>query len=51
MEIKMTVINFLINEVFVEAPVFLGLVALIGLLLQKKSEQKFWKGPSKPLLE
>ncbi len=38
----MTVINFLINEIFVEAPVFLGLVALIGLLLQK-----FLKGPSR----
>lgn len=32
----MSIINFLINDVFVEASVFLGLIALIGLLLQKK---------------
>ena len=32
----MSFINFLINDVFVEASVFLGLIALIGLLLQKR---------------
>lgn len=32
----MTIINFLINEVFVEASIFLGVIALIGLLLQRR---------------
>lgn len=32
----MSVINFLINDIFVEASIFLGLIALIGLLLQRR---------------
>jgi len=46
----MTVINFLINEVFVEAPVFLGLVALIGLLLQKKTSAEVLEGTIKTVV-
>jgi len=46
----MSVINFLINEVFIEAPVFLGLVALIGLLLQKKSAEDVLEGTIKTIV-
>ncbi len=43
----MSVINFLINEVFVQAPVFLGFIALIGLLLQKRSGADVLEGTIK----
>ena len=33
---SMGILSFLINDVITQAPIFLGLVALIGLLLQKK---------------
>lgn len=46
----MNVINFLINEVFIEAPVFLGLVALIGLVLQKKSGADILEGTIKTIV-
>lgn len=46
----MEIINFLINEIFIEAPVFLGLVALIGLLLQKKSGEEVLEGTIKTIV-
>ncbi len=46
----MDVINFLINEIFIEAPVFLGLVALIGLVLQKKSGADVLEGTIKTVV-
>lgn len=46
----MNVINFLINEIFIEAPVFLGLVALIGLVLQKKSGSDILEGTIKTVV-
>lgn len=46
----MTVINFLINEIFIQAPVFLGLVALIGLLLQKKTAAEVIEGTIKTIV-
>jgi PTS system ascorbate-specific IIC component len=46
----MSVINFLINEVFVQAPIFLGLIALIGLLLQKRSGRDVLEGTIKVIV-
>ncbi|HEY59479.1 MAG TPA: hypothetical protein G4N92_02155 [Anaerolineae bacterium] len=46
----MNVINFLINEIFIEAPVFLGFVALIGLVLQKKSGSDILEGTIKTIV-
>lgn len=46
----MNIINFLINEIFIEAPVFLGLVALIGLVLQKKSGSDILEGTIKTIV-
>jgi len=43
----MQVINFLIQQVFIQAPVFLGLVALVGLLLQKRSADEVLEGTIK----
>jgi ascorbate PTS system EIIC component len=43
----MSVINFLINEVFVQAPIFLGVVALVGLLLQKRAARDVLEGTIK----
>jgi len=46
----MQVINFLIQEVFIEAPVFLGLVALIGLLLQRRDADEVLEGTIKTIV-
>jgi len=46
----MQIINFLINQVFIQAPVFLGLVALIGLLLQRKSAADVVEGTAKTIV-
>lgn len=46
----MDFINFLINEIFTEAPIFLGLIALVGLLVQKKSGQEVISGTVKTIV-
>lgn len=46
----MSVINFLINEVFVQAPIFLGVIALVGLLLQKRSSRDVLEGTIKVIV-
>ncbi len=46
----MQVINFLIQEVFIQAPIFLGLVALIGLLLQKRDADEVLEGTVKTVV-
>ena len=46
----MQVINFLIQEVFIQAPIFLGLVALIGLLLQKRDADEVLEGTVKTIV-
>lgn len=46
----MQVINFLIQEVFIQAPIFLGLVALIGLLLQKLDADEVLEGTVKTVV-
>lgn len=46
----MGVISFLINEVFVEASIFLGLVALLGLVLQGKKLVDIIDGTIKTIL-
>jgi PTS system ascorbate-specific IIC component len=46
----MDVINFLINEVFIQAPIFLGLVALIGLLLQRRDADEVLEGTVKTVV-
>jgi PTS system ascorbate-specific IIC component len=46
----MSVINFLINEVFVQAPIFLGIIALLGLLLQKRSGRDVLEGTIKVIV-
>ena len=46
----MEVINFLISEVFIQAPIFLGLVALIGLLLQKRDADEVLDGTVKTIV-
>jgi PTS system ascorbate-specific IIC component len=46
----MSVINFLINEVFVQAPIFLGVIALVGLLLQKRSGSDVLEGTIKVIV-
>ena len=46
----MSVINFLINEVFVQAPIFLGVIALVGLLLQKRSGRDVLEGTIKVIV-
>ena len=46
----MEVVNFLVDQVFVEAPIFLGLVALIGLLLQRKSVVAVIEGTAKTIV-
>lgn len=46
----MDVINFLIQEVFIQAPVFLGLVALIGLLLQRRDADDVLEGTIKTVV-
>ena len=46
----MQVINFLIQEVFIQAPIFLGLVALIGLLLQNRDADEVLEGTVKTVV-
>jgi PTS system ascorbate-specific IIC component len=46
----MDFINFLINEVFIQAPIFLGLVALIGLLLQRRDADEVLEGTVKTVV-
>ncbi len=43
----MAVLNFIINEVFGSAPVFLALIAFVGLLLQKKGFSEVLAGTFK----
>ena len=40
----MKVLNFIINEIFGQGAIFLALIALIGLLLQKKSFSEIVRG-------
>ncbi|WP_258233425.1 PTS transporter subunit IIC [Enterococcus avium] len=45
----MGILSFLINDVITQAPIFLGLVALIGLLLQKKDAAEVFTGTIKTI--
>ena len=40
----MAILNFIINEIFGQGSIFLSLIALIGLLLQKKSFSEVVRG-------
>ena len=40
----MVVLNFIINEIFGQGAIFLALVAMIGLILQKKSASEVIRG-------
>lgn len=46
----MQIINFLLNQVISQAPVFLGLVALVGLVLQRKSAADVVEGTAKTIV-
>lgn len=46
----MSILNFIVNEIFGEASIFLGLIALIGLLLQKKEIQEIVTGTVKTII-
>lgn len=46
----MQVINFLIQEVFIQAPIFLGLIALFGLLMQKRDADEVLEGTVKTVV-
>ncbi|HYE82071.1 MAG TPA: PTS ascorbate transporter subunit IIC [Clostridia bacterium] len=46
----MDVLNFIVNQIFGEAPIFLGLIALTGLLLQKKDAQDVITGTAKTII-
>ncbi|TCL71581.1 PTS system IIC component (L-Asc family) [Hydrogenispora ethanolica] len=46
----MAVLNFFINQIFREASLFLGIIALIGLLLQRKSFSDVMKGTFKTII-
>jgi PTS system ascorbate-specific IIC component len=46
----MNVINFLISEVFIQAPIFLGVIALIGLLLQRRDADEVLEGTIKTIV-
>lgn len=46
----MSIINFLINDIFVEASVFLGLIALVGLLLQRRGFVSILEGTIKTII-
>ena len=46
----MQIINFLISEVFIQAPIFLGVIALIGLLLQKRDADEVLEGTIKTVV-
>ena len=38
----MAILNFIINEIFGQGAIFLALVAMVGLILQKKSVSDRW---------
>lgn len=40
----MDILNFIINEIFGQGAIFLALVALVGLMLQKKSVSEIIRG-------
>ena len=46
----MQIINFLLSQVISQAPVFLGLVALVGLILQRKSPADIVEGTAKTIV-
>jgi PTS system ascorbate-specific IIC component len=46
----MAIINFLINQIFREASLFLGIIALVGLLMQRKSVSDVMKGTFKTII-
>lgn len=46
----MKILNFLVNQIFREAPLFLGIIALVGLLLQKKSASEVIEGTFKTII-
>ncbi|GAA0742603.1 PTS ascorbate transporter subunit IIC [Clostridium oceanicum] len=46
----MSFLNFLVNQIFRQPPLFLGIVALVGLLFQKKSGSEVVKGTSKTII-
>jgi len=46
----MQVLNFLISEVFVQAPIFLGLIALIGLIMQQRKTVDVIEGTAKTIV-
>jgi PTS system ascorbate-specific IIC component len=46
----MAIINFLINQIFREASLFLGIIALFGLVLQKKTASDVIKGTFKTVI-
>uniref|UniRef100_UPI003AB2CE2C PTS ascorbate transporter subunit IIC n=1 Tax=Anaerostipes caccae TaxID=105841 RepID=UPI003AB2CE2C len=46
----MAVINFIVNDIFRQPPLFLGLIALAGLLLQRASFSDIMKGTVKTIL-
>ncbi len=46
----MAILNFLINQIFREASLFLGIIAMAGLLLQRKSLSDIIKGTFKTII-
>ncbi|MFD3157864.1 PTS ascorbate transporter subunit IIC [Haloimpatiens sp. FM7330] len=46
----MQFLNFLVNQIFRQPPLFLGIIALIGLLLQRKSFSEIVKGTCKTII-
>lgn len=46
----MTFINFIINQIFREPALFLGIIALVGLLIQKKAFSEIIKGTFKTII-
>ncbi|MCG8538310.1 MAG: PTS ascorbate transporter subunit IIC [Clostridia bacterium] len=46
----MRIITFFINEIFREAALFLGIIALVGLLIQRKSGSDIIKGTAKTII-
>lgn len=46
----MTIINFIINQIFREPAIFLGIIALVGLLIQRKPASDTIKGTLKTII-